>query len=133
MHLPEIFDVSNAAGAQAGIVSAVRALAEGRLVGIPTETVYGLAADSTNNHAVAEIFAAKGRPRFNPLIIHASSLKMAEAYADIPDTARPLVEVFWPGPLTLVLPKRKGTGLGDLVTAGLDTVAVRMPAHPVAR
>lgn len=104
----------------------------GKLVAFPTETVYGLAADATNGRAVASIFAAKGRPRFNPLIVHVASLAEAEKLAEFSKLARRLAELFWPGPLTLVVPRRAGCGLSDLVTAGLDTVAVRMPAHTVA-
>ncbi len=100
---------------------------------MPTETVYGLAADATNPAAVASIFLAKGRPRFNPLIVHVAGVKEAESLADFPRAARSLAERFWPGPLTMVLPKRPEALLADLVTAGLDTVAIRVPAHPVAR
>ncbi len=104
----------------------------GELVAFPTETVYGLGADAGNGAAVARIFAAKGRPRFNPLIVHVASLSEAEKLAHFSPLARTLAERFWPGPLTLVLKQRAGTALCDLVTAGLDTLAVRMPAHPVA-
>lgn len=117
----------------AGLAAAVAALRAGHLVGMPTETVYGLAADATNSIAVARIFAAKGRPRFNPLIVHVGSLGAVEAIARLSPDARRLGESFWPGPLTMVLPKRQNSGIADLVTAGLDTVAVRVPAHPVAR
>jgi L-threonylcarbamoyladenylate synthase len=108
-------------------------LRAGKLVGLPTETVYGLAADATNGEAVARIFAAKGRPRFNPLIVHAGSLAQAEKIAEFPAGARRLAEALWPGPLTLVLPKMPDAPIASLVTAGLDSVAVRVPAHPVAR
>jgi L-threonylcarbamoyladenylate synthase len=117
----------------AGVAAAVAALRDGRLVGLPTETVYGLAADATNGKAVAGIFAAKGRPRFNPLIVHVASLAEAEKIAAFSDLARKLAETFWPGPLTLVLPRREDVAVADLVSAGLDTIAVRVPAHPVAR
>jgi L-threonylcarbamoyladenylate synthase len=117
----------------AGVAAAVAALRDGRLVGLPTETVYGLAADATNGKAVAGIFAAKGRPRFNPLIVHVASLAEAEKIAVFSDLARKLAETFWPGPLTLVLPRREDAAVADLVSAGLDTIAVRVPAHPVAR
>ncbi len=104
----------------------------GELVAFPTETVYGLGADATNGEAVARIFAAKGRPRFNPLIVHVASLAEAVTLAEFPDLARRLAETFWPGPLTIVVPRRQDSGLADLVTAGLETVALRMPAHPIA-
>lgn len=131
--MPEIFDMSNPAGAEAGIAAAAAALARGGLVGLPTETVYGLAADAQSDKAVAAIFAAKGRPRFNPLIVHVPSLDAAERLAVMPPDARRLADAFWPGPLTLVLPRRRDSGISDLATAGLDTVAVRVPAHPIAR
>lgn len=104
----------------------------GGLVAFPTETVYGLGADATQGEAVARIFAAKGRPRFNPLIVHVAHFEQADSLADLSGMARGLAQRFWPGPLSLVLPRRAGSGLSDLVTAGLDTVALRMPAHPVA-
>jgi L-threonylcarbamoyladenylate synthase len=125
--------MSNPAGAEAGIAAAAAALARGGLVGLPTETVYGLAADARSDQAVAAIFAAKGRPRFNPLIVHVPALETAERIAVMPPAARRLADAFWPGPLTLVLPRRPDSGISDLATAGLDTVAVRVPAHPVAR
>lgn len=118
---------------EAGLQTAVRALASGELVGMPTETVYGLAADAANGVAVARVFAAKGRPRFNPLIVHTASAEGAEAVAEFCDKARRLADAFWPGPLTLVLRKRPNARIADLTTAGLDTVAIRVPAHPVAR
>lgn len=105
----------------------------GALVAFPTETVYGLGADATNGEAVARIFEAKGRPRFNPLIVHVASLAHAENLADFPPLARTLTKRFWPGPLTLVLPRLPRSGLSDLVSAGLDTIAVRCPSHPLAR
>src|SRR5690606_36784112 len=94
---------------------------------MPTETVYGLAADATNGEAVARIFEAKGRPRFNPLIVHVSDLEMAESIAVFDERARRLAAAFWPGPVTIVLPLRKGHAIHPLVTAGLDTVGLRMP------
>ncbi|MGF1456631.1 MAG: L-threonylcarbamoyladenylate synthase [Alphaproteobacteria bacterium] len=106
-------------------------LRAGSLVALPTETVYGLAADATRGEAVARIFAAKGRPRFNPLIVHVASLKEAAALGVFSETARRLAETFWPGPLTLVLPRRPDCGIADLASAGLDTLALRVPAHPV--
>lgn len=99
----------------------------GGLVALPTETVYGLAADATNGEAVAGIYEAKGRPSFNPLIVHCDSLEMAIQYGDFGDQALKCAQHFWPGPLTLVVPYKKNTGLSDLVRAGLDTVAIRVP------
>ncbi|WP_152044972.1 L-threonylcarbamoyladenylate synthase [Aureimonas psammosilenae] len=114
------------------ITDAVRLLAAGRLVAIPTETVYGLGADACSGEGVAAIFAAKGRPRFNPLIAHVSSLAMAEEHAVFDPVSRGLAERFWPGPLTLVLPAREGSDIHPLVRAGLPTLALRMP-HGAAR
>jgi L-threonylcarbamoyladenylate synthase len=108
-------------------------LRAGRLVAFPTETVYGLGADATNDLAVAEIFAAKGRPRFNPLIVHVPGLAEAEIYAVFNAAARRAAARFWPGPLTLVLPRRVDCRLSLLSSAGLDTVAIRAPDHPVAQ
>ena len=121
-----------AAADAAGIVRAARILRDGGLVAFPTETVYGLGADATNGRAVAGIFAAKGRPRFNPLIVHVKDIAEAERYAALPDVARKLAAHFWPGALTLVLP-RTSDALSDLVSAGLSTVALRVPSHPIAR
>lgn len=115
------------------IAKAAKVLRSGGLVAFPTETVYGLGADATNGEAVAQIFAVKGRPRFNPLIAHVVDLAAAERIAVFDDRARQLAAAFWPGPLTLVLPRQRDSGLSDLATAGLDTVAVRVPSHPVAR
>ncbi len=128
-----IHDTRTEAGGDAAIAAAVAELARGGLVGLPTETVYGLAADATNPLAVAGIFAAKGRPRFNPLIIHVAGLAAAGDLATFGPAATRLGERFWPGPLTLVLPRREGAGIADLATAGLATVALRVPAHPVAQ
>lgn len=108
-------------------------LLQGKLVSFPTETVYGLGADATNDAAVAEIFAAKQRPSFNPLIIHLSSVEEAEKYVEFDITSRKLAAAFWPGPFTLVLKRKPNTLLSPLVSAGLDTVAVRVPEHPVVR
>ena len=102
-------------------------LADGRLVALPTETVYGLAADATNGEAVARIFSAKGRPQFNPLICHVSGTEMADEFAVIDGLAQRLINAFWPGPLTLVLPLKKDTKIHPLVSAGLDTIALRHP------
>lgn len=115
------------------IQAAARALAAGRLVILPTETVYGLAADAGNPEAVAAIFEAKGRPRFNPLIAHVATVEAAERLAVFDDAARALAQAFWPGPLTIVAPARADGGVCDLARAGLDSVAVRVPGHPVAR
>jgi L-threonylcarbamoyladenylate synthase len=115
------------------ITGAAALLRAGRLVAFPTETVYGLGADATNERAVADIFAAKGRPRFNPLIVHIKNLAEAEELAVFSERARHAAARFWPGPLTLVLPHRDRSGLSLLVSAGLDSVALRAPAHPVAQ
>lgn len=116
-----------------GIARAAALLADGALVALPTETVYGLAGDARNDRAVAGIFAAKGRPAFNPLIIHLPDLHAARAYAHFDEAAEKLASAFWPGPLTMVLPLRPDAGISPLVTAGNDTVAIRVPAHPVAQ
>ena len=121
------------AATDAGILQAASLLRSGRLVAFPTETVYGLGGDARQDETVARIFAAKGRPRFNPLIVHVPSLAAAEQVAVFDARARAVATAFWPGPLTLVLPQRSGAGLSPLVTADLPTVAVRVPAHPVAR
>ncbi|MFK0299401.1 L-threonylcarbamoyladenylate synthase [Brevundimonas sp. NPDC090276] len=112
---------------------AAEALKTGRLVMLPTETVYGLAADAANPQAVARIFEAKGRPRFNPLITHVANALDAETIAVFDDHARALAEAFWPGPLTIVAPVRDRERVCDLARAGLDSVAVRVPGHPRAR
>jgi L-threonylcarbamoyladenylate synthase len=116
----------------AGIAEAARILRGGGLVAFPTETVYGLGADATNGAAVAAIFAAKQRPSFNPLIVHVTGGGEAEKYAHFSPAARALADAFWPGALTLVLPRREDCALSLLVSAGLDSVALRVPAHPVA-
>ncbi|MBC8019660.1 MAG: threonylcarbamoyl-AMP synthase [Methyloceanibacter sp.] len=115
------------------IRNAAQALANGDIVAFPTETVYGLGANALDARAVAKVFAAKERPRFNPLIVHVPGLEAAETYAVMNDTARKLAEAFWPGPLSLVLWKRPACGIADLVSAGLDTIALRAPAHTVAQ
>ncbi|WP_292082861.1 MULTISPECIES: L-threonylcarbamoyladenylate synthase [unclassified Brevundimonas] len=112
---------------------AAEALKTGRLVMLPTETVYGLAADASNPQAVARIFEAKGRPRFNPLIAHVANALDAEMIAVFDERARALAEAFWPGPLTIVAPVRDRERVCDLARAGLDSVAVRVPGHPRAR
>jgi L-threonylcarbamoyladenylate synthase len=116
-----------------GLSDAAQILRNGGLVAFPTETVYGLGADAKSDWAVAGIFAAKGRPSFNPLIVHVTDLAMARTIADFDDRALALARAFWPGPLTLVLPLRADAGISPLVTAGLPDVAVRVPAHPVAQ
>jgi len=121
------------AAAPRAINRAAELVKAGRLVAFPTETVYGLGGDATNERAVAEIFAAKGRPRFNPLIVHVRGLAEAERLAVFDDHARRVASRFWPGPLSLVLPRRGDSGLSLLASAGLDTVAVRAPAHEVAQ
>lgn len=108
-------------------------LRAGEVCAFATETVYGLGADATNSDAVLKIYETKGRPRFNPLISHCADLAMAERYGQFSPLARRLAEAFWPGPLTLVLPLKPGSGLSDLVSAGLATAGLRVPAHPMAR
>jgi L-threonylcarbamoyladenylate synthase len=112
---------------QAALDAASTALSEGFAIAIPTETVYGLAADATNPAAIARIYETKGRPRFNPLICHMADLAMAEAYAVFDPVSRRLAEAFWPGPLTLILPLRPESPIHSLATAGLDTVGIRVP------
>lgn len=115
----------------ADAISAAAALiAQGQCVAVPTETVYGLAADATDGKAVAGIYTAKGRPSFNPLIVHVPDLAAAERIAIFSPVARNLAGRFWPGPLTLVLPLRPESGIASLATAGLQTIALRVPAHP---
>lgn len=116
---------------EAGIARAAEILRGGDLVALPTETVYGLAARADSEPAIAAIYRAKGRPEFNPLIVHVASLEQAERLALFDDRARELAERFWPGPLTLVLPLRDGAQVAPAVTAGLPTIALRMPAHPL--
>ena len=118
---------------EAAVADAARCLREGGLVAFPTETVYGLGADATNPAAIARLYQAKGRPAFNPLIAHVGDIEAARRIARFDATATALAEAFWPGPLTLVLPKTTDCAVADLATAGLDTIAVRVPAHPVAR
>jgi L-threonylcarbamoyladenylate synthase len=117
----------------AAVARAAAEVAAGGIVAVPTETVYGLAADARAASAVAKIYAAKGRPSFNPLIVHVSDLAAAEALAVLDEDARALAARFWPGPLTLVLPLRPDAGLAGAVTAGLKTVAIRVPAHRAMR
>jgi L-threonylcarbamoyladenylate synthase len=114
----------------AAIAEAAALIAAGQPVAIPTETVYGLAADATEGGAVAAIYAAKGRPAFNPLIVHVADVAAARALAVFDGAAEALAAAFWPGPLTLVLPRRADCPVASLATAGLPTIAVRVPAHP---
>ncbi len=118
---------------EAAVAAAVRALGEGGLVAFPTETVYGLGADATNPAAIARLYQAKGRPAFNPLIAHVGDIGGARQIACFDADAMALADAFWPGPLTLVLPKTQDCAVADLATAGLETIAIRIPAHPVAR
>jgi L-threonylcarbamoyladenylate synthase len=108
-------------------------LRKGKLVAFPTETVYGLGASALDEHAVAAVFAAKARPQINPLIVHVLDLTRAEQFVEIGAMARRLAESFWPGALTLVLPRRESCAIAQLASAGLETVAIRAPAHPIAR
>ena len=112
------------------IAEAARLIREGLPVAVATETVYGLAADATNPEAVARIYEAKGRPSFNPLIVHVPDLEAAQAIGDFNDDAVRLAKEYWPGPLTLVVPLRAGAKIASLITAGLSTIALRVPAHP---
>jgi L-threonylcarbamoyladenylate synthase len=149
--LPHVFHMSDPAEAERGIAAAVAALADGALVAMPTETVYGLAADATSPRAVAGIFEAKGRPRFNPLIVHVPDLASARLHVRLGPAGEGLAGAFWPGPLTLVAPaipappvndarhdhncdtpSPGASGIADLVRAGLPTLAIRVPRHPVA-
>ena len=125
--------VKPVAATPTAIAAAAEHIRAGRLVAFPTETVYGLGADATDARAVAGIFSAKGRPSFNPLIVHVPGLAEAERIALFTPLARELASRFWPGPLTLVLPRRPESGIADLVTAGLGSVAVRAPGNPVAQ
>ena len=123
-----ILEATREAVAAAGV-----ALRGGDLVAFPTETVYGLGADACNGHVVAAIFAAKDRPRFNPLIVHVPDIDAAGRLGCLSDSGRQLAAAFWPGPLTLVMTKQPRCPVADLATAGLDTIALRVPAHPVAQ
>ena len=131
MTAPPVTRVSRADAAAVG--DAVHCLRAGGLVAFPTETVYGLGADATSGKAIARLYEAKGRPTFNPLIAHVADLAAARKLARFDADATRLAEAFWPGPLTLVLPKSAECPVADLATAGLDTIAVRVPSHPVAR
>src|SRR3954471_20233718 len=118
---------------KAAIEEACRLILAGQPVAVPTETVYGLAADATDEEAVGRIYEAKGRPSFNPLIVHVRDLAQAEEIASFSDAARVLALAWWPGPLTLVLPLKTGAGIAATVTAGLATIALRCPAHEAMR
>jgi L-threonylcarbamoyladenylate synthase len=120
-------------GDETGIREAATILRRGGLVAMPTETVYGLAGDATNDRTVARIFKVKNRPQFNPLIVHVADHAMAETLVIFTELSERLADRFWPGPLTLVLPRRNGSPISRLASAGLDTIAIRIPAHPVAR
>ncbi|MDB5694352.1 MAG: threonylcarbamoyl-AMP synthase [Alphaproteobacteria bacterium] len=122
-----------AAYGKAAVEEACRLILAGEPVAVPTETVYGLAADATNEEAVRRIYEAKGRPAFNPLIVHVRDLAQAEEIASFGDAARALALAWWPGPLTLVLPLKAGAAIAPVVTAGLATIALRCPAHPAMR
>ncbi|HVI87608.1 MAG TPA: L-threonylcarbamoyladenylate synthase, partial [Dongiaceae bacterium] len=115
------------------IARAANSLRAGRLVSFPTETVYGLGGNALDDHAVAAIYAAKNRPDFNPLIVHVPDLSAAAQFVHVSEAAKLLASRFWPGPLTLILPRRADGKLSLLLSAGLDTVAIRVPNHPVAR
>jgi L-threonylcarbamoyladenylate synthase len=128
-----IYDTETIAPTPDGLLRAVAVLRNGDLVAFPTETVYGLGGDARSDIAVARIFAAKDRPHFNPLIVHVPDLAAARAIAQFTDQALDIAAAFWPGPLTLVLPINPGANLSPLVTANLPTVAIRVPAHPVAQ
>lgn len=114
------------------IIMASDILKKGEVVSFPTETVYGLGADATNSDAIAKIFSAKNRPSFNPLIIHLPNTQMVEKYVELSQLTKDLSNIFWPGPFTMVLPLKKNSGISTLITAGLETVAIRVPSHPVA-
>jgi L-threonylcarbamoyladenylate synthase len=114
------------------IAAAAQALRDGLLVAFPTETVYGLGADATNDAAVARVYAAKGRPSFNPLIVHVESAGAAFRLGQFSDEAKALAHVFWPGPLSIVVPRAPGCPVSLLASAGLDSIALRVPAHPMA-
>ncbi len=131
MTAPLVTRVSRADAAAVG--DAVRCLKAGGLVAFPTETVYGLGADATDGRAIARLYEAKGRPAFNPLIAHVADLAAARALARFEAEAEKLAKTFWPGPLTLVLPKTAGCPVAELATADLDSIAVRVPHHPVAQ
>jgi len=131
--LSEIIGTDRPEDRRRALESATRLILAGETVAIPTETVYGLAADATNDRAVARIYETKGRPSFNPLIAHVDGVEMARNFCEFPPLAEKLAAAFWPGPLTLVLPRKKDAGVSLLVSAGLDTLALRAPASPIAQ
>lgn len=126
--MPRLVVATNSA-----IDEAAQLIRNGDIVGIPTETVYGVAANALDTGAVEKIFQAKERPSFNPLIVHVSTIAQAADLVDLNDQAKKVIDAFWPGPLTLILPAKKDNGISPLVSAGLDTLAVRMPAHKIAQ
>jgi len=130
---PSSFDTITLPYGEEALAQAARWIDRGQPVAVPTETVYGLAADARDSDAVAAIYAAKGRPSFNPLIVHVDSLAMAERFARFGPVALKLASAFWPGPLTMVLPVREDAGVSPLVMAGLPTLALRLPAHRAMR
>ncbi|MFZ4540803.1 MAG: L-threonylcarbamoyladenylate synthase, partial [Rickettsiales bacterium] len=127
MNRPEILHIDNSL-----VDNAVTLWRKGALVALPTETVYGLGADATNGEAVASIYMVKARPQFNPLIVHVADIATAKKYVEWNDTAEALAQTFWPGPLTLVLKRRADSPISELVSAGGDSIAIRIPSHPVA-
>ncbi|WP_037504002.1 L-threonylcarbamoyladenylate synthase [Sphingomonas jaspsi] len=131
MALP--YDTKRLDDSDEGIAEAARLILAGEPVAVPTETVYGLAADATNADAVAAIYAAKGRPSFNPLIVHVPDLEAARRLGKFDQDALALAADHWPGPLTIVVPRRVDAGIASIVTAGLDSIAIRVPAHPTMR
>ena len=133
MAAPEILPTRILPVDDVAIQRAAALIRAGQCVAVPTETVYGLAADATSGEAVARIYATKGRPAFNPLIVHVDSVAQAADLAMFSPAALRLAEAFWPGPLTMVLPARTGSPIAALATAGLPTIAIRMPAHPAMR
>lgn len=126
--MPEILPVKDQS-----VARAVALLREGRLVAFPTETVYGLGADATNGRAVAAVYEAKGRPTFNPLIVHVAEISALDSLIEWNDDARLLASKFWPGPMTLILPRKKGSPVSLLASAGLETLAVRIPSNAAAQ
>lgn len=127
--MAQIFDTKVLPFSDESIAEAARLIAAGEPVAVPTETVYGLAADATDGEAVARIYEAKGRPSFNPLIVHVSSFEEAETIADFGPLVRELAEGYWPGPLTIVAPLKPSSGIASVVTAGLSTIGIRVPDH----
>ena len=115
------------------ITEAAEYITEGKLVAFPTETVYGLGANALDDKAVRKIFEAKGRPTFNPLIVHVPDLESAQELAEFNEIARSVADKFWPGSLTMILPRRKDSSVSEICTAGLDTIALRVPSHPAAQ